>query len=346
MKPVAMMTAVAALVCFLVPSSLKADETDTLSTSLLPALLTLMQADTTKYILPDTGVTKFYGSNTGEIVEPYDVEPYYGQDAQYNSTSQQMSYTDNGDGTVTDNLTGLMWMQADDGEKRIWDDAVTYCEDLALAGYSDWRLPSQHELFQIVDKGKSNPAINPVFTTNLSMYWTSDTYASLSVYAWYMCFYDGVTLYNSKRYHNGVRCVRSIQSYPEKKYEVNGSVVLDTITNLMWPQKETTSSRKDWEGALAYCEDLTLDGYSDWRLPNINELESLLDLTRETGIDPTFETPTGQYWSSTTSPVNPTSSLYPNKGYAYDLSFGSGQIWYFYKFSEFYVRCVRSGPLQ
>ncbi|WP_027185597.1 DUF1566 domain-containing protein [Desulfovibrio inopinatus] len=344
----AMMTAVAALVCFLVPSTLKADETDTLSTSLLPALLTLMQADTTGYILPDTGVTKFYGSNTWEIDKPYDGAPYYGQDAQFNPASQQMSYTDNGDGTVTDNLTGLMWMQADDGEEHIWAEAVADCKYLTLSGYSDWRLPSLHELFGIVDKGKSNPAINPLFTTNFSMYWTSDTDASYNDRAWFILFYGGITLSGSKYDAHGVRCTRSQTIRPEKEYIVNNDVVFDTSTNLMWMQSDDGILR-NWENSLSYCENLTFAGYSDWHLPNINEVESILDLTKQfpvSSIDPVFSCQFGSYWSSSTYPIKTESLEYKYDGYAYAAYFPPGQVHNDYKFENNYVRCVRSGPLQ
>ena len=51
------------------------------------------------------------------------------------------NFTDNGDGTVTDAATGLMWKQDDSGSGMIWDDALSYCENLETAGYTDWRLP-------------------------------------------------------------------------------------------------------------------------------------------------------------------------------------------------------------
>ncbi len=121
-------------------------------------------------ILPDTGITKC-SDNESEIICPSVGEPFYGQDAQYGSNS--LSYTDNGDGTVTDNVTELMWMQADDGQLRSWDDAVAYCDGLALAGHSDWRLPNQHELFELVDKARHTPAIDPVFSCQTSFYWSS-----------------------------------------------------------------------------------------------------------------------------------------------------------------------------
>ncbi len=60
-------------------------------------------------------------------------------------------FRDNGDGTVTDLATGLMWMKDDSGYGMEWQDALSYCEDLTHAGYSDWRLPNAKELQSIVD---------------------------------------------------------------------------------------------------------------------------------------------------------------------------------------------------
>jgi len=60
-------------------------------------------------------------------------------------------FVDNGDGTVSDFATGLMWQKADDGTGRDWQEALSYAENLELAKYSDWRLPNAKELQSIVD---------------------------------------------------------------------------------------------------------------------------------------------------------------------------------------------------
>ncbi len=100
-------------------------------------------------------------------------------------------FQDNGDGTVTDLATGLMWQQTDDGNGRNWEDALAYAEELNLAGYDDWRLPNAHELQSIVDYKRSmqstgSPAIDPVFSctqitdeggdANYGFYWTGTTH--------------------------------------------------------------------------------------------------------------------------------------------------------------------------
>ncbi|MBU4055376.1 MAG: DUF1566 domain-containing protein, partial [Proteobacteria bacterium] len=62
---------------------------------------------------------------------------------------------DNGDGTVTDTETGLMW-QKDEAGAMSWQNALTHCETMDLAGYDDWRLPNRNELQSIVDYTRSN----------------------------------------------------------------------------------------------------------------------------------------------------------------------------------------------
>ena len=104
-------------------------------------------------------------------------------------------FVDNGNGTVSDNATWLMWQKSNSPEGKLWEDAFQYVNDLNLqqfAGYSDWRLPNQMELFSIVDYGQYNPAINPIFTnTNNTFYWSSNTQAEASTAAWAVDFLSG-----------------------------------------------------------------------------------------------------------------------------------------------------------
>lgn len=150
------------------------------------------------FLLPDTGQTKCY-----QEIEPYAEIPCAGtvQDGAY--TINPMSYTDNGDGTVTDNNTGLMWQQEDDGVSYNWYQAsgtfhATYnptsqdvCRSLVLGGHSDWRLPTIKELITIVDYDipEPGPAIHPVFTNTKShSYWSSAPRAQSSGGAWRVHF--------------------------------------------------------------------------------------------------------------------------------------------------------------
>ena len=119
------------------------------------------------------------------------------------------SYTDNGDGTVTDNVTGLMWQQVVPSIKYAWADAVAYCPTLTLAGDSDWRLPSVIELSSIVDSGQLSPSINPTYfrSTPADRFWSASPAGSPS-YAWYGNFDSGHTDFNGVSNTGYVRCVR------------------------------------------------------------------------------------------------------------------------------------------
>ncbi len=115
-------------------------------------------------------------------------------------------FSDQGDGTVADAATGLVWQQADDGIGRNWQEALNYCEGLELGGESDWRLPNAKELQGIVDYTRSpdttdSAAIDPVFAateitdpegeTNFAFYWTGTTHLDgmeLGSYAVYVAF--------------------------------------------------------------------------------------------------------------------------------------------------------------
>ena len=103
------------------------------------------------------------------------------------------AFNDNGDGTITDDATGLMWMQADNGEGVLWKDALSYAENMEFAGYSDWRLPDVKELQSMVDYTRSpattgTAAIDPLFQCTQILneaeeedypwYWSSTTHGN------------------------------------------------------------------------------------------------------------------------------------------------------------------------
>jgi len=77
------------------------------------------------------------------------------------------SFTDNGDGTVTDTTTSLMWQKADDGVLRSWMDSLAYCQESPVGGHTDWRLPNARELETTADVTRSNPAIYPIFQSSV-----------------------------------------------------------------------------------------------------------------------------------------------------------------------------------
>ena len=133
-------------------------------------------------------------------------------------------FTENGDGTVADQKSNLIWQKcsmgqnnnsecSDDGvttnNTADWADAVIYCNTLSLAGRT-WRLPSVNELKSIVDETKFNPIIDINYFSNtfVDSYWTSTTYAPSKNAAWLIWFAnDGVIAPSTKTISNHARCV-------------------------------------------------------------------------------------------------------------------------------------------
>ena len=124
-------------------------------------------------------------------------------------------FVDNGNGTVTDTVTGLMWQKETAPGTYTWQQALEYAENLTFPanGYTDWRLPDRNELQTLVDYSNFNPAIYPVFRphTVLSRYWSSTTWAHDTRGAWYVQFNGGGAYYDGKWSSNYVRAVRSGQ---------------------------------------------------------------------------------------------------------------------------------------
>lgn len=107
-------------------------------------------------------------------------------------------FTDNGDGTITDNATGLMWAKdgngagCNDGNTIAWVAAIDFANGLSFAGYSDWRLPNAKELISIVDYSEFGPCVDSIFiNTKNARYWSSTIYAAASGIMWVGQFYAG-----------------------------------------------------------------------------------------------------------------------------------------------------------
>ena len=122
-----------------------------------------LYAQTLTYPVVDTGQVRFY-DNRDETGQPNNDKSYYGQDAHY--TINAPKYRDNGDGTVSDLVTGLMW-QKDPGEKKNLKEAFEEAKRCHLGGYEDWRLPSIKELYSLIQFSGVDPDPRGRNTSNL-----------------------------------------------------------------------------------------------------------------------------------------------------------------------------------
>ena len=308
----------------------------------------------TGYPVVDTNQSKFFG-NTSEISTPSVDEDFYGQDAQY--SGHQPSYTENGNGTLIDNVTGLMWQSTfdhnADGSIDI-DDKLTYSELLDIvdggasyAGFNDWRLPTIKEQYSlIIFSGRdvsgyedtSTEGLTPFINTDYFEFAYGDTDAGeriIDVQCASTNTYDGgfedlifgVNFADGRIKGYGMQLlgqdktfnyllVRGRTDYGVNNFSDNGDgTITDAATNLMWMQDDNGESMI-WKDALSYAENTEFASYSDWRLPNAKELQSILDysrspdITNSAAIDALFNASqitneAGQadypfYWSGTT----------------------------------------------
>lgn len=310
---------------------------------------------TLTYPIVDSGQTQCYNAAGIASTCPDKDEDRLGQDAQYQGNSP--SYTDNGDGTISDNVSGLMWQQSPDrdgdgaitaADKLTYEQALAGAQTLTLGGHSDWRLPTIKELYSLILFDGSDPSgvqtkttadLTPFIDTGYFDFAYGDStageriidaqYAANNLYSgdngetmFGVNFADG----RIKGYGLSLRgqektffviYVRGNPSYGNNDFVSanDASSVTDRASGLQW-QRDDSGAGMNWADALAYCENLSLGGYDDWRLPNVKELQSIVDYSRapdssgSAAIDPQFNSSSitneaGQadypaYWSSTT----------------------------------------------
>jgi hypothetical protein len=288
-------------------------------------------------LLPDTGQTT---SSTTT----------FGEDHDYLINTP--SFTNNNNGIITDNVTGLMWQQVDGGQMT-HENAIVYCDNLVLGGYSDWRLPTPIEAFSILNHQNANPAINTTYFSSLTTpgaeyWWTSVFENNSTTKVW--CTNAGGGIGNhpksetidaggTKRFN--ARAVRNVTTPTTitNHFTDNGNgTITDNLTQLVW-QKTPNPNVVTWEQALTYAEGLTIGTTSDWRLPNIKELQSINnELTTNPSVFLPYFSNVGihNYWSSTSLPNQTTKSWYWNTQF--------GITTYDVKTNSNYVLCVSGNP--
>ena len=292
-----------------------------------------------------TGQNKCF-DETGEIPCPGAGGDFFGQDANYAAKGfcAPQSFTDDApdfehpeEVVVIDNNTGLMWQKNIPDLKPDWYHAVTYCSDLKYAGYSDWRLPKPEEFLSIADLKNTEPLIFTYPGPGYSTMWTSASVIKSIGDAFLMDFsFNSPTMSYTLKESNvsfNVVCVRG-DILPKSQFVVRNfpETVTDTASGLMWQRR--TVDWKTWKDALEYCENSDYAGFTDWRVPNINEAFTLTDYTRTSGMATNFpDMPDVDLWTSNTASKDSTE--------AYSVSFTYGIGAYSNKADYHSVLCVR-----
>ncbi len=240
-----------------------------------------------------------------------------------------------------------------------WPEALESVQGLnhkSYLGFTDWRLPNKRELRSLIDHGTSRPSLplsNPFQDVVQTWYWTSTTSAMYPSYAWYVHLQGGRTFWGKKDrdylvwpvrgksqvlpWTGEVKCfdlkgqamdcsgsgadgeVRAGTAWPKQRFESVKDGILDRLTGLVWTKQASIGEALTWSRALNIIEDLRQKSGRAWHLPNINELESLVDASQSSPALPLghpFQDVQEVYWSSTSSGLQPDWSyaLYMFKG--------------------------------
>jgi len=197
----------------------------------LALVWSMIYADDGFYVIPVKKKNYAPVPKTGQIIAS---EPYDDGHLRSGVAWPNPRFTENGNGTATDNLTGLIWLQRGNCTRfffldltqynyRTWEEAITACH-LLSSGYcelsdgsqeGDWRLPNRKELDSLIDLGENNPSmpeghlLSPTVTAG--DYWSATTRSGLETYAWTVNFASGAISSERIDEVGSVRCVRGGQ---------------------------------------------------------------------------------------------------------------------------------------
>jgi len=263
---------------------------------------------------------------------------------------------------VKHNVTGQIWevkTRANKDDSYTFDNASDYARQInknKLCGYSDWRVPSIKELNSISDKNTYKPAVDRKYFPNIhpSDYWSKSSYAEYSEYAWSIYFYNGYLYYYEKQDDFYVRLVRGgeyFDFFDYTKLDASGNslpsdntnhvCVRDNHSGLTWEVKTRINKYLKYTHSKAIvsadkANQTNLCGYSDWRIPDFDELITLIDYKN---YSPAIKT---SYFPNTISSKYWTGS--PNAKYPHNILniyFYDGDLNYSSKPNDRHVRLVR-----
>ncbi|MCL1036716.1 DUF1566 domain-containing protein [Shewanella submarina] len=256
---------------------------------------------------------------------------YVGDDGYYQKGGLDIDYSIDENGILIDNVTKLEWQYITGvhAKFRTKSEAINYCNNLNLgAETKQWRLPTPKEVGYTIDKSGSQQSY-PLFSIEAKSFWNTKTVNTENILKPVNCV-SGDTLDAS--YAQGL-----------KRNDAD-EVVIDEQNGLMWQDEGTNSSvTYSWAESIDYCESLTHAGYSDWRLPNINELNYALPnavFVNQTSIpdneiwthDVSFRKP---YWTSTPDITNMEEQAWAIESASFSYQGYSKTV------ERYYARCVR-----
>ncbi|MCI8857019.1 MAG: DUF1566 domain-containing protein [Clostridiaceae bacterium] len=194
---------------------------------------------------------------------------------------------------IHDRNTGLFWELKspeagsvnDCGARYTFAECGAYLSRLNAArfgGFDDWRLPNRDELRSLMDYGREDCALDPAVFENAPVgdYWTKNVHKKQPWFAWTIFSGFGCAVVKSMESRQYVMAVRGGDGrfgewYSGRFTDHGDGTVTDHATGLMW--QKGTGERTAPETAETLCAEMTLAGYTDWRLPNIKELGTILN---------------------------------------------------------------------
>ncbi|MBW2107762.1 MAG: DUF1566 domain-containing protein [Deltaproteobacteria bacterium] len=261
-----------------------------------------------------------------------------------------------------DMLTGCQWTRnaSPAGFPLSWAEAHAFIEDMNAHhsfGYHDWRLPERNELFSLVSHQQINPSLpagHPFENVFTGYYWTAAPCARFTSQAWYVHL-GGARVFKGMKHGSymvwpvrggslapcDASCRQATDHGLGLRFSRGDQTVVDRFTGLEWTKRASgLPGPVNWKSALKAVEQMNAEcahGSSDWRLPNIRELESLVDLIFHSPAlpqDHPFDHVQAYYWSSTTSAYDPS--------YAWVLYLVDGAVGVGYKQNQdFFAWAVR-----
>ncbi|MEZ4226007.1 MAG: DUF1566 domain-containing protein [Polyangiaceae bacterium] len=205
-------------------------------------------------------------------------------------------YTSMSIDTLTDSVTSLVWQKT--AKTTFWGNAEATCSSLG-AGF---HVPSLLEVLSIADYGRASPLLDGAFQFapggNATGTITTSTVGGAGHFALDFATGSYMTVNDGAAFH--LRCVKGSIDGGLQPVTACTDLVRDTRTRLVWLRK-SDGLKRPWIDALNHCASLNLYGKTDWRLPSVKELASLLDRSRVEGIDKSlFDTDEKAFhWTST-----------------------------------------------